>query len=161
MNIKDVAWNPDEDPRRKDADTAEFLAALNAGFEGVTQPVTVANGISIKTTWLDEVPIFDASLIQAPMEETMMSGVWVKHHTKDACKGRNCVIHNPSKHLMARWERRFRPDKQTTERVCAHGIGHPDPDDVAYWRSEGRSEKSLTTHGCDGCCTAKAPVPKL
>jgi hypothetical protein len=36
------------------------------------------------------------------------------------------------------------------ERICPHGIGHPDPDDMAYWKSIG--EESMGVHGCDGCC---------
>ncbi len=31
------------------------------------------------------------------------------------------------------------------ERTCAHGIGHPDPDSLAWLGCEG-------IHGCDGCC---------
>jgi hypothetical protein len=29
------------------------------------------------------------------------------------------------------------------ERICSHGVGHPDPDEI-------NTDK---THGCDGCCT--------
>jgi len=36
------------------------------------------------------------------------------------------------------------------ERQCPHGIGHPDPDDVAYRLSIG--DDYAGTHGCDGCC---------
>jgi hypothetical protein len=33
------------------------------------------------------------------------------------------------------------------ERICPHGIGHPDPDDPAFKNPiEG-------VHGCDGCCS--------
>jgi hypothetical protein len=32
------------------------------------------------------------------------------------------------------------------ERVCPHGVGHPDPDDINVILGP---EK---VHGCDGCC---------
>jgi hypothetical protein len=37
-----------------------------------------------------------------------------------------------------------------TERICEHGVGHPDPDDVGYWAGRGYD---ITRHGCDGCCS--------
>ena len=36
------------------------------------------------------------------------------------------------------------------ERVCKHGVGHPDPDDAAYNDRTGNG--FLNVHGCDGCC---------
>ena len=36
------------------------------------------------------------------------------------------------------------------ERICEHGIGHPDPDQVSYWQRWGK--EALAIHGCDGCC---------
>lgn len=30
------------------------------------------------------------------------------------------------------------------ERICPHGVGHPDPDCMYAKRD--------TVHGCDGCC---------
>jgi hypothetical protein len=35
------------------------------------------------------------------------------------------------------------------ERICPHGVGHPDPDDVFA---------TDTVHGCDGCCTPPSDV---
>lgn len=43
----------------------------------------------------------------------------------------------------------FREDRQIMERICPHGIGHPDPDDAAFRASRGDDD---TVHGCDGCC---------
>jgi hypothetical protein len=34
------------------------------------------------------------------------------------------------------------------ERICEHGIGHPDPDDRRI-----RTGEDMGDHGCDGCCT--------
>lgn len=78
-------------------------------------------------------------------------GVLRSVHPKDACKGRHCVIHNPSDHHMRDWPLNWRADKYLMERVCpCHGNGHPDPDDLAYHRSVGDDWKAV--HGCSGCC---------
>ena len=72
-------------------------------------------------------------------------------HTPDKCKGQNCCVHNPSDHHMRDWKMNFRFDKSVMERICPeHGVGHPDPDDAAYWIRLGKSH--MTIHGCCGCC---------
>lgn len=76
--------------------------------------------------------------------------VWKPHlsaqrlitHSADKCKGQNCPVHNPSDHHMKDWPQHYRADCGITERICPHGIGHPDPDDP-------NPDK---VHGCDGCC---------
>lgn len=70
-------------------------------------------------------------------------------HPPSACAGRHCWVHNPTPSHMMTWAIQWRDDKVTAERVCPHGIGHPDIDDVAYNRSIGRN---VTQHACDGCC---------
>lgn len=71
-------------------------------------------------------------------------------HSPDKCEGPHCCIHNPSDHHMRDWPMNWRADKRVMERICPHGIGHPDPDDAAYNESIGRGW--LNIHGCDGCC---------
>ncbi len=71
-------------------------------------------------------------------------------HPAGACAGRPCVIHNPSDHHMREWRLNWRDDRGLMERLCPHGIGHPDPDDVHYRMRT--SERAYTVHGCDGCC---------
>ena len=34
------------------------------------------------------------------------------------------------------------------ERICDHGIGHPDPDEFRI-----RNGEDDGIHGCDGCCS--------
>lgn len=63
-------------------------------------------------------------------------------HAAWQCYGEYCCIHNPSHHHMVNWAQNFRPDRGIMERICEHGIGHPDPDDPS----------TDTIHGCDGCC---------
>ncbi len=68
-------------------------------------------------------------------------------HQRGSCRGTNCLIHNPSDHRMVTWP--LIPRDEVTERMCKHGIGHPDPDALAFQESLGRD---LGEHGCDGCC---------
>lgn len=65
-------------------------------------------------------------------------------HSVNICQGGPCPIHNPSNHHMRDWPTHWRNDKGIMERICPHGVGHPDPDD--------RGNPCLTIHGCDGCC---------
>lgn len=76
--------------------------------------------------------------------------VLVNVHPPTACAGRPCVIHTPSHHHMDSWELLWRDDTAVFERICPHGIGHPDSDQFEFWRETGREYKSV--HGCDGCC---------
>ncbi len=77
-------------------------------------------------------------------------------HDPALCAGRACVIHAPSDHHMRSWPTNFRVGGvfdikgPHMERICPHGVGHPDPDDLAFWRSQG---EEYGVHGCDGCCT--------
>lgn len=76
----------------------------------------------------------------------------VNVHPPEACSGEYCVIHNPSDHSMRDFPTLWRSDRGIMERICPHGVGHPDPDDQAYItsvRGEGHMEG---VHGCDGCC---------
>lgn len=71
-------------------------------------------------------------------------------HAMDNCAGRPCVIHAPSDHHMRGWRLNWRNDRGIFERICPHGIGHPDPDQFDYWRE--RDAMGEAVHGCDGCC---------
>ena len=71
-------------------------------------------------------------------------------HSAESCKGKFCCIHNPSPHHMVDWPMNWRADIQTMERICPCGVGHPDPDDLAYKRSIGAYAEGV--HGCCGCC---------
>jgi hypothetical protein len=68
-------------------------------------------------------------------------------HPKFVCVGRPCTIHNRSDHVMRSFPQHWRSDRAIMERICPHGIGHPDPDEykLALSKYEG-------VHGCDGCC---------
>lgn len=80
------------------------------------------------------------------------TGKKLEVHHKDECKAEYCVIHNPSAHVMREFPTRWRMDRAIMERICPHGIGHPDPDDVAFYLSRNPNDKHYAVHGCDGCC---------
>lgn len=72
-------------------------------------------------------------------------------HPEQACEGQKaCPIHMLSLHHMRHFPQVFRDDTGLMERVCNHGIGHPDPDGLHYFRALGMDYMSI--HGCDGCC---------
>jgi hypothetical protein len=76
-------------------------------------------------------------------------------HSPDVCTGRHCCIHNPSEHPLNGSPLNWRG--HVMERVCGHGVGHPDPDDRAWRRQTGRPTADV--HGCDGCCAGFGPRP--
>lgn len=75
-------------------------------------------------------------------------------HLRSECEGENCVLHRPSGHHMREWPILWRNDRMIMifERICEHGIGHPDPDQFDYLSKIGIDD---FTHGCDGCCIPK------
>jgi hypothetical protein len=90
------------------------------------------------------------------MEEFITgTGQHLKVHSKEDCKGHFCPIHNPSNHCMKDFPLHWRDDKRIFERICEHGVGHPDPDDLAFKTSLGVDIEYFSMHGCDGCCHDK------
>ncbi len=71
-------------------------------------------------------------------------------HPIGTCAGRVCVIHAKTEHHMSNWEQIYRRDRNIFERICAHGTGHPDPDQFEYWKNNNMEHEVV--HGCDGCC---------
>ena len=67
-------------------------------------------------------------------------------HGKEDCKTKHCPIHNPSDHVMKDFPTHWREDRNIMERICPHGIGHPDPDQIMPVND------IHGIHGCDGCC---------
>jgi hypothetical protein len=93
----------------------------------------------------------------------------VRVHDLSVCGGRDipCCVHNPSDHHMVGWPMNWRADTGVMERICVHGVGHPDPDHMAYVCSltpghdcEDESECEYPhlewqgIHGCCGCCSS-------
>lgn len=74
--------------------------------------------------------------------------VIVNTHGNNQCKNDYCTLHNPSNHHMIGFPQRWRQDRHMMERICSHGVGHPDPDEIAV----------NTVHACDGCCSVKKVI---
>jgi hypothetical protein len=90
--------------------------------------------------------------MQLELEEYITgTGQKILVHNKEDCQGEYCVIHNPSDHHMKDWPTHWRDDRNLMERLCKHGVGHPDPDDLAFKERNGYPD-SKGIHGCDGCC---------
>lgn len=88
-------------------------------------------------------------------EFTLSDGrVLVNVHEPEDCAGEFCWIHNPSDHVMRAFPVHWRSDRSLAERICPHGIGHPDPDHID-WVERVRGPDTAyyeAIHGCDGCC---------
>lgn len=97
--------------------------------------------------------------IPSNMEEYETGTGQIVHvHPRADCEARggHCCIHNPSDHNMVDWPTHWRGDRGLMERICKHGVGHPDPDDIAFKEAMakkfGRDASHEGVHGCDGCC---------
>ena len=83
------------------------------------------------------------------MESTIVQGVTLRHHMRDDCTP-PCPLHQPSDHTMVDLPLSWRADRGIFERVCPHGVGHPDPDSLTRM-----GDLADGLHGCDGCCAPK------
>jgi hypothetical protein len=92
----------------------------------------------------------------------MHTGGLLVVHAPERCAGAACCIHNPTDHPMRDFPQYWRSDRQLMERLCPHGIGHPDPDDIDYKRRTRGEELARyeSIHGCDGCCAGPAETNK-
>ena len=77
------------------------------------------------------------------------SSVRLATHVEGTCIDQWCTIHNRSEHPMRVFPQHWRNDRDIMERVCPHGIGHPDPDEYRLRLEDGEVQ---LVHGCDGCC---------
>ena len=76
------------------------------------------------------------------------------HDASADCIVNGCPVHAPSDHSMKLFPTHWRQDRGLMERICPHGVGHPDPDHLAFTlRTAGFEAASVEgIHGCDGCC---------
>ena len=75
------------------------------------------------------------------------SSIRLSTHSSNLCMNEVCTIHKRTDHSMRSFPQFWRSDRKIMERICTHGVGHPDPDE--YKIIEGIDDG---THGCDGCC---------
>lgn len=80
---------------------------------------------------------------------------WVlrTHERNEDCEQNGCALHNPSDTVQnrERWPYNWRTDRGILERICEHGVGHPDIDSANFLRRIGKAEENV--HGCDFCCS--------
>lgn len=85
------------------------------------------------------------------VNETYIGDLQQVHTPQDCANAAGCAIHNrPSSHALMDAPLNWREDRGILERICSHGIGHPDHDSAKYLESVGRGVQNI--HGCDGCC---------
>lgn len=91
---------------------------------------------------------FPTTALERNVLENTETVIWT--HTKDRCiHPERCTIHHRTDHIMRNYPQYWRSDRGIMERICTHGIGHPDPDDITVILNPYEG-----THGCDGCCGA-------
>ena len=87
------------------------------------------------------------------------SPVVLMAHSPDRCGGENCALHNRSDHKMRTFMQHWRDDRGLMERICTHGVGHPDPDQWDYLvkRYGEQTASSEFVHGCcwEHCCATR------
>ena len=98
---------------------------------------------------LEEIPMSEVEYeTPAGTYQLEHSRYWLrKVHDESLCAGRPCTIHNRTDHPMRDFPQNWRVDYSIMERICPHGIGHPDPDEYKL-----TFNKWENVHGCDGCC---------
>lgn len=82
---------------------------------------------------------------------TLPSGVRLSIHDAPQCAGHPCPFHTPSDHPLKNASINWRSDRHLVERMCDHGVGHPDPDHLA-WVRMALGEAASDERGVHGCC---------
>jgi len=72
------------------------------------------------------------------------------HPVTADCLQYGCCIHKPTEGHMSSWPYNWREDRGIMERICPHGVGHPDQDSANWFSRNGKEYENV--HGCDGCC---------
>lgn len=116
--------------------------------------------------WIDAVGItaaeFAANSVKLVTENIWVDGfgnevVGVHSPTLD-CLRFGCSIHNPTD-PRDDWPQLWRGDRYLMERICPHGVGHPDKDHLSFIKRTYGEERAAadSVHGCDGCCRRLRP----
>ncbi len=140
----------------------DFFVAVGmapaSGTEDCVKRAWLANILG----WVDG-PLSDI----LPKPVRLVGGQVVQAHHPERCADTPpCCVHNPSDHHMASWRQHWRNAghlfsiSDVMERICPHGIGHPDPDHIEYIRTAlgDRAAGVEGVHGCDGCCRTREEV---
>lgn len=82
-------------------------------------------------------------------------GTLLQTHPKWMCGTGFCCIHNPSDHPLRDAPMFWIDQFKSMDRLCSHGVRHPDPDDFAFKVRVGVPHLLLSVigaHECDHCC---------
>lgn len=93
--------------------------------------------------------------VAEPVFGIQIGATVLEAHGPTRCSGEHCCIHHPSSHPLDTAPLNWRADRCLMERICPHGVGHPDPDDLDHKRrtlGDAYEGYAFDSHGCDGCC---------
>lgn len=79
------------------------------------------------------------------------SPIMILAHAPSKCAGQPCTLHNRTDHVMRSFMQHWRDDRGIMERICSHGVGHPDPDQRDYLVAR-YGEKTASAEFVHGCC---------
>lgn len=85
----------------------------------------------------------------------LADGTLLQTHPAWSCAGQFCCVHNPSDHPLRDAPLFWLQDTRSMDRLCSHGVRHPDYDDFAFKVRSGFPRYMLAivgAHSCDGCC---------
>ena len=96
---------------------------------------------------LERIHLLNEVVFATPDGEGVLTNI---HPESDDCRKFHCAVHNPSDNVMSSFPYNWREDRGIMERICPHGVGHPDLDSAAFLIRTGYAYENV--HGCDGCC---------
>ena len=126
------------------------IAALESELAYYRNPCMLCGSDSWSTYICDDC-VKETNFIENDDNESVLlehTDIYLTGHHIDHCAGEYCTLHNRSNHSMRSFPQHWRGDRGVMERVCPHGIGHPDPDEYKLFINEWEG-----VHGCDGCCS--------
>lgn len=95
--------------------------------------------------------ILERKIVDGKVEFTHSSGSILRTHEETLdCYDYGCVVHFPSHQRLSEAPYNWREDTGVMERICPHGVGHPDLDSANHYLRLGMGY--MNVHGCDGCC---------
>jgi hypothetical protein len=111
---------------------------------------TIKHPTKLEKNWAKKMSIATDNVWQIEHSNSVL----VRTHTPDKCgSDEACVLHNMTDHSMRAFPQLWRGDRGIMERICTHGIGHPDPDQIPFWKqTKPKDWHWEMVHGCDGCC---------
>lgn len=150
--VRDIIGKSTLSPKLKSALTTFGLSLIlkEAGKDGT--PITKGCSPARRAIKPSATPVTTPKPKKKIKNGKLIGGDRIITHSANNCAGDHCPLHKPSDHKMVSWDMYLRWDRGLLiERICPkHGIGHPDPDSLAWINRNGIVDHG--THGCCGCC---------